>query len=539
MDRGAREAVRVGGEGAEPVGGVGEDGHGTRRGVAAGRACDLVVALLAAGVVAYGVQVTGDAYFSSDEWALLDQAGDLAGILDQYNQHLSIVILATYRALVELFGFAYLPFQAAGLAWLVAVPVAWYLVARGCLGPPLAAAGALGLLAFDGLDVYAGQQNHFQALVGGIVCAWALERGHRADWLVAASLAFSLASAGGGVAVAAAAAVHSLLTRARLRRWVAVLAPAAAWGAWWLLVPDQGDGVPAGSLGDDVRFVLELWWNAARSLAGGVPALGAVLVAGFAVAAALTLRRGLVASANLLAWSAAAVVWSVGLSRHRGVFESPDSFRYEYVAAAFFLLALVPRRALSWWAPVAGRRAAVGAAGAVVAGGLVAGVLARHDLAESARLAATIGGATRGTSMVFGARPEVVPDDQRGTFYLGLRTAATVREMFDRYDPDRRIDREELDRRLVEEGLVRARVRGRVLERCEPLDGTVTVPTGGTAVLDLLEPDATVAVRRFGEAWATVPTPRAARRVTVVLPRFGVDGEWELRAEDACLVRVR
>ena len=91
------------------------------------------------------------------------------------------------------------------------------------------------------------QLNHYLALLGGIGCAAALNRGRRADWVLAGSLAFSLCSAGGGVAVAAACLVHNALhasaaaTLAR-RAW----SRHSLWLVWWLIaVGHTSDTGPA------------------------------------------------------------------------------------------------------------------------------------------------------------------------------------------------------------------------------------------------------------------------------------------------------
>lgn len=507
-----------------------------RRGAAvAGRVCDLVVALLAAAVAAYGVRITGGAYFWADEWRLIDQAGDLGGFVEAYNDHLSVVILGTYRLLVDLFGFDHLPVRVVGFAWLVAVPVTWYLATRSRLGPPLAALGALALLALDDLGTYPGQQNHYQALVAGIVCAWALERGRRADAVVAGSLAFSLASAGGGVAVAAAAVVHSLVTRAPSRRWVAVLLPTAAWTAWWLFVAERSDQLVTPSTSARARFVVELLWGSVRSPVGGNRVLGAAVAAAFLVVAARTLRRGLTASANLLAWSAATLAWAVGLALNRGLFATPEQFRYRYVAVGLLLLAVVPRRPLAWRRLLADRRRALAATVAVVAAGLVVGVVAHQNLADDVGRRDRAWRNARGTAMVLAAEPAVVPDGAPGIWAIGQLPAGRVRALYDRYDPDERVGRDDLDRRLVEVGVVRAWGRGRRDGPCRPLGGPLALrPDAGEVHLRAEEPGVRVEVRRFGEDWVPVRTPPAARAVVVWLPPLGVEDGWELRAPGAC-----
>ena len=107
----------------------------------------------------------------------------------------------------------------------VVVPIAFYVSNRRVLTAPLAALITLPLLWPAGANVYPGELNHPLAVLGGIGSAAALNRGRRADGLLAASLTFALASTSCGIAVATACLVHNLVFGAWWRRWVATVLP--------------------------------------------------------------------------------------------------------------------------------------------------------------------------------------------------------------------------------------------------------------------------------------------------------------------------
>jgi hypothetical protein len=90
---------------------------------------EIAFGLLVAAAFAYCMRITGQSYFWADEWRLIDQGSSLGGIFEPYNRHLSVVILAIYGAMAEVFGFVYTPFRFVGLASLFAVPFAYFLTA--------------------------------------------------------------------------------------------------------------------------------------------------------------------------------------------------------------------------------------------------------------------------------------------------------------------------------------------------------------------------------------------------------------------------
>ena len=281
-------------------------------------------------------------YFWSDDLPLIDQAGSWGGLIKPYNGHMSVLILSIYRASAELSGLSYTPFMIAGALSLVAVPVSYFLTTRTSARAAARRDHGDALLWYDGMRP-AGL-NHFLALVGGIFCAAALNRGRRADGVLAAALVFSLCSAGGGVVVAGACLVHNVLVRPPLRRWLAVLVPSALWACWWLLVADATSPTARDPLtvAQTARVVRDLCLSPFYHAGFGIRPLAAVLLAAFLLHGAMQLRRGLAAGANFLAWSAAMVMWALALVQSRGSGADAGTFRYAYLSLGFALLAVVP-----------------------------------------------------------------------------------------------------------------------------------------------------------------------------------------------------
>ncbi|MEO6318348.1 MAG: hypothetical protein ABIP36_06145, partial [Acidimicrobiales bacterium] len=264
----------------------------------------MVFGLLAAIWLVEVLTLTREFSFWSDDLFLIDQAGSWGGLIEPYNDHLSPVILTIFRASAELADFSYAPFAVAGAVSLVAVPISFYATARRPMGPPLTAILAMPLLWFDGMNPRPAALNHYLALIGGIACAAALNRGRRADGVLAAGLVVSLASAGGGVVVAAACVVHGVLVRPHARRWLVVLAPTALWACWRLLLADDlgvasSQPLTSGQIAGAVRDLsLSPFYEASL----GVRPLAYLLMAGFLGVGVMQLRGGLAAGANFLAW---------------------------------------------------------------------------------------------------------------------------------------------------------------------------------------------------------------------------------------------
>lgn len=522
-------------------------------------AVDVAFGLIAVGWLAYILRITREFSFWSDDLFLIEQAGSFGGLFEPYNDHMSLVILSIYRAAAELASLSYTPFMVAGAVSLISVPVAFYATTRSRLTAPLAAILATPLIWYESANLRPSSLNHYLALLGGVVAAAALNRGRRADGVLAAALAFSLCSAGGGVVVAAACIGHCVLVRPPWRRWVAVLVPTALWAAWWLLVAEVGQIDPAFRLTNSqaVEVVRDLCVSPFYAAGFHIRPLAYLLMAAFVVHGARQLRRGLRAGANFLVWSAASVLWAYALVRSRGILADPQSFRYAFLAMGFTLLAVVPREPIRWpvlEGPARGRWM-VAAAGVVLVLGGVRAIDVRAGLQDFAEAHAVRGREARGTLIALELQPEVIPADTPIRFFgifQNLGTAERVRVLLDRYGSPDDETTATADRALVDLDIARAGV-GRAADHdgCSALAEPLSTPgvadhglgmggvAGGRVPVRLWAPEPfTVDVRRFGDDWVRLADAPAGRVVTVTLPALHSAEPWEVRADGACALEA-
>lgn len=513
----------------------------TRRWIAT-HVIELAFAVVLMASIAYWLRITSESWFFADEWPMALQVTSIGNIFEPYNGHLSVVILGLYRGLLEVFGLAtYTPYRLAGALSLAAVSLAMFLHARRLVGPGVAAGMGLLLLWFPRLQIEPGGLNHSLALVGGIVCATGLSgRGHRRDLTVAGGLVLALASAGGGVAVAAAAVVHSLCTRASRWRWLAVLLPSFAWLLWWRLEVPAESGMIVDERPDTLRLVWRALGYAAESFASLAltnRAAGVVLLAAFVIHAIWRLRQGLDAAANVLAWSAALMLWWFGLVRTRWPFLEEPSFRYELLSAGFILLAVLPRRPAVWaGARVQDRRRRVGATVAILGLAVVLVTAVRPDLQQFASDQAWFGRIVRAQVATVASERAGVPDDTSYHLGLGYLDTGQVRSIL------RSVTSADVIARPDQLSLVAAGTRLRILPEatrpagCHPLDASRAVaPEQGIELHTTLEAS-TVEVRRLDEQWVRIGRVPVGRSAALWLPSVGLETAWSVRAEGACFV---
>ncbi len=516
---------------------------------------EVVFVLLVLAAFLYSLRITHGSYFFADEWEILHRNGSFAHLFDPYNDSLSLVTMTLDRLLVEIFGVDYTPFRVVGLLALYLVPLGYFLTTRTRFGAVLAALLAMPLLWYGPfVSLMASEHNHNVALIAAIVAAAALNRGPRADGVLAAALVLAFCAAGGGVAVAAACLVHCACTRPPWRRWVAVVVPVLAWGVWWVVeVGHPNDLGRFGlSVGQTATFVRRLAFTAFVSSGLNRVWLGYVLLAAFVVVGVLALRRGLGSGANFVAWSVAVVVWGLGLANSRGILADVHVFRYRYGALVFVLLAVVPRRPIRWperFPIAADRRYLVAGAALVLVIGTARGLSVRSDLQASAHQLAQIGNATRASVLVVGLGPHVVPD--RVAAGTGIdarsgRTAGQVRQLFAEYGggPAHRPDT--VNRELTTVALSTSRRPAPVAvggSRCRPLSSPVTSEYrafGGFAPVTLESGHRIeVSVRRFGRGWVPVRSIAPGTAVTVApaaIHGLAASVPWRIRATGACRV---
>lgn len=466
-------------------------------------------------------------------------------IVDPYNGHLSVTILSLYRVLLELFGFTtHMPYRVAGIASLVAVPVAMFLIARRRLGAPIAAIMGLLLLWFRDISLVPGGLNHSLSLLGAIVCAGALAgRGRRRDVLVAGSLAFALSSSGGGVAIAVAAVVHSLCSRATRWRWLAVILPSAAWLLWWVaLVPPDSEAIRElrPGVGELTESAVSHAAEAFRFLALGNRLVGGVLLALFIVYAAWRVRQGLVAAANVLAWTTGLLFWWFGVFWSRSfLIGDPPAFRYQWVAAGYILLAVLPTDGFTppSWASAATRKGALLGTAVVL---VVAAFLAhsvRADAQEFARAHSAYGVLTRSQVAVALDPNAAIPDAAPFGFNLANLTAGQLRGLLNAYGVD--FSPRPTDEFLVDIGAVTL-TRGTADPApsvCEEVLRPTVVAPDSRVELHAPTSAPVIKVRRFGREWITVGRLQGGHGATLQLRGYGADAAWELSATaDVCIV---
>ncbi len=433
---------------------------------------------------------------------------------------------------------------------LFAVPAGYFLTTRRQFGAVVAALLALPLVWYGRyISLIPNQLDHFLVLLGGIGCAAALNRGRRADWVLAGSLAFALCSGGGGVAVAAACLAHNLCTRAPLRRWLAVLVPAFAWLVWWLIEVGHASDLGGYTMttSQTLHFVRDLAYTPFETTALGVGVLAMVLVAAFVAYGIWTLSKGLNAGANFVAWSIGFLVWAVGIANSRGLlFASVTVFRYRYVALGLLLLAVVPRRPIVWPArfPIdTDRRFVIAGAVVVLALGSARGLAVRDDMRTTADIQSAGLLATRGETLVVELGPDVVPDETVLPFEFGGLRAAELRALFADYGNPFPPGRAAVDQQLVDMGNVHSdpdgprRVSVHTPDPALHLHADRRSPLPIPVVADRRRSPSTCAASVTIGSGSDEGKPGVALRLA--LPGLGSDTPWRVRANGACRVGAR
>lgn len=444
------DLARAGAAGADGDGDADATGASTGAGeMRRSPTVEAAFALLVVASVGERLWFTRHSWFYLDDWPLALRARHLGDFVDPYNGHLSVVLLGIYRSQMELFGFgSYLPLRVAGALSFAGVGVAVYLALRSRRGSVVAAVGALPLVWFRNMTLEPAALNHYLSVVGGVGCAYLLSRrsSRRVDLSLGVALAFSLAAAGSGVAVAAACFVHVACTRAPWRRWIAVALPTLCWGLWWLRYvgdpPLPGNATPADGLGDLARTVASNVVGSFQQLALGNRVVGVVLLVLFVARGAVLARQGLSGAAGFLAWSAALVTWWLGLALSRGTGAIPSQeFRYAFVAAGFIVIALVPagprtetaRDPLHLGSRWAARVPSTVAVVIVLVVGAFLAVMVRGDVERSSHDLAQAGCVARLSVVMVDRVPPVVDGDAVMPITMYLLPASQVRTLTDAY----------------------------------------------------------------------------------------------------------
>ncbi len=393
-------------------------------------------------------------WFSGDDWPLATRGGTLGDFLEPYNKHLSISIIAIYRVAFTIFGFdTYVAVanrrhrvfrRGRGRALPRPAPTGRPAHRRVSLRATCCGSPALGLAP--------ALLNHYLAVLGGVVCAWALMRDDRTgDWVVAGGLAFALIGAGGGISVIAACFVHAACTRARL---VALDRGRGAVGCVADLVRGLRRGQGAGIVGlrrshdraDDPRSVRrrDEHLRSARvrdsDRSGSSSPLRSRRTSDGGCGRASSHRR------TCSPGPRPSRSGGSGSSYSRGVLVDTETFRYLFVGAVFIVLAMIPPTPLKL--PDATRSLTAAVAVALAIGVVV--LVNRPDIVDQAERDRNIARTAKMMVIVANQGPAVIPDSyQLPPFTLGLN-GKQYREVIDRwgYPPDTRP--RDVDARLVE-----------------------------------------------------------------------------------------
>jgi hypothetical protein len=475
---------------------------------------------------------------SADDWRMAERGQSLGDYLQPYNNNLSIVPIAIYRALYAVVGFGtYVPLRSFGIATETGIALAMFLVARTRVGPIPALVAATALLWYPGLLIVPAAFNHYLAVIAVLACAWLLDRDStQTDIALGLALSFALGSSGVGVAGAVGCLVYTVVGQRRRGRLLAVAVPTAAWAAWWLFVAQRSRGPQPRTTAQMFHFVIDGVNASFQGLVGGNAALGVVLTVLFAANLAWQLRRGLIAARWALAWTAALVAWWAGLSFSRGQIVRAETFRYALVGSVFVVLALLPPvQQLPRWRRI--ENPAAIAAG-LLAAALIVGVNYR-DMSRNARGLELASRAVRETLIVANLGPAVVPDNVGlsvgGFFQL---PAGEYRHLVDKFGTPPGTRPEQPDVTLVRLiGIKPFLERTPLPGKCVPVGPFAVVAATSKVTLRAPTRGTVAQVRRFGRVWATTSRLPAGVPVTISLPGLQSPKPWLIRAPGACLIR--
>jgi hypothetical protein len=177
----------------------------------------------------------------------------------------------------------------------------------------------------------------------------------------------------------------------------------------------------------------------------------------------------------------------------------------------------------------------------------------------AASLHRDLGREAKGTILVVGLGPDVIPDNAPIIFF-GFDpphgSAGETRKLLDQFGSPFAATRATADRELVAMKAARSRLGDGLRQHpgCQPLTASIVEPgrtatglgkpapgrsIGSTTDLRLWSPNSfTVDVRRFGDEWVTLARVPAGRDAILTLPRLDTNIPWQVRADGACNVTI-
>lgn len=300
--------------------------------------------------------------FNLDEWTVVtERRGPGApSLLEPHNEHLSLLLLAIFLPLLEIFGLeAFAVMMVPLVALQVTLGALLFVIARRRVGEGV----ALGVAAFALLSGFAYenflipmQSGQMLSIVAGVGAFALLDRPRtqRTDWGLAALMVVALASSGMGIPVLLGIAAELTLTaQGRARLWV-VAAPFGLYLVWYLAYGTNRAGIEELSLS-------ALWaWTAANHAAGAIIGERQIepgqqmLIVILLIVAYRSFRLDRAGRVRLAALAVTLLTFYALTAISRHDIAPPSSSRYLTVGVVFLLLMLV-EAARGWrirsWVP--------------------------------------------------------------------------------------------------------------------------------------------------------------------------------------------
>lgn len=279
-------------------------------------------------------------FFFYDEWAfIVGRRGHAPAVfLRPHNEHLSLIPIADWKAMLQLFGLgSYRPYQWMLFGYTAALGVAVYVYARMRIGAWLGLIPATVVLlqgAFWEDTMWPFQVGFIGALVFGVLALLALDRRTlRADVLACIALIISIAHASVGIPILAGVFVDLLLRKQWRRLWVPVI-PGVLYLIWKLFYPVKD--IYAKFLPHAPVYVYKAAAGTAGSIFGLTREAGnVILVVLVAILIEAIVRRRMTPRAWAFLAMAAAFWIAAALARED--LAPPDSPRYMLPSAVFVL----------------------------------------------------------------------------------------------------------------------------------------------------------------------------------------------------------
>ena len=300
--------------------------------------------------------------FNLDEWIVVtERRGPGApSLLAPHNEHLSVLIIGAFVALLKLGGLdAFVLFMAPLVALQLALGVLLFVIAKARVGAGVAFAvvtvALLSGLAYENFLI-PGQAGQMASIVAGVAAFLVLDKppSQRNDRLLCGLMIVSLCASGLGIPILVGVAVELLLTPAgRKRLWI-VGAPLALYVLWYLSFGTNRAGF------DDLGLAALWAWTALNHAAGAmigerqiepgrdflIVLLVVLAYRAFRVPPASRIRLAAIATV-LLTFYGLTAISRLGIA-------PPSSSRYLTVGLVFLLLMLV-EAARGWkiraWVP--------------------------------------------------------------------------------------------------------------------------------------------------------------------------------------------